>query len=793
MAGPPLAPPPAPAAPVVVPIITEQVLLDKARDVIQALPGPIRGVVAGNVNDLVRYVEPELNALNGYLNGMSNLARYKLGNRPAGFTRLRTAGKDNNYCLIDRTLTQEKRLKLLGTLAGQLMPFASMYHTTAAHAAITPVEVNQFHNAHANTYAFHAVRTIARNFRDNFVAACQRIVDDWDDIEQLFFRNRNFPGDIGMPNMVLLKLDEIIVADSDPHKKGKRVMILKFLANPEGGPNVPPPQGRMAAFMARFGVGTGAANANRLNFNRPQIVRLVYKPSDLEVDCRLVGNTVELRNQLAHLVGNPDPVTGLPDLTAGGGSLFEVFNNHIGNTVNPPLRLPVYRILPRSVGSRLGPLQNPMPTGNGYGYIEFLTHNPEPQDANGTTTGEDRGALPSEKWDWIATSDAEIRSFYRQMGWIGMIAEVFGMADVHKENMIVHRKQPHLIDLEISFKTRIESFETTLITMIYSEGRPPDQKCHLYYRGRIGGTKWTTGSHAANCMADGMTEAANAMIQPAAINAINTWLADAHLGNTFVRYTAAETGYYWQQFLASYYQNPLAQPPDPNNPADAAWGQNHFPVNYRTGLTSWCASRDGDGFVKHQPNFALRDPHHDWKCYMYCDLPAFYRRLNSVELLNARGEYCVINQPAQLPPPNPPIPALRDIAGPHYYDYYPAEHLFNIDPTNPVLGRNDVQPNPSAALRLQFTGAGHALTGAARGVEQSDNWWRIADGANTCHILAEHGEWRVYRPADAIVMTQRQFARFHQDAAHRNALLTEAQGTIRGVCQAVRGHSYNGF
>ena len=89
-------------------------------------------------------------------------------------------------------------------------------------------------------------------FRNNILLACIRVLTDWQDLERMF---------VSQKDQVLDQLIEIESTGSDFHKGGQQVLILTFSTKPSGNP-----------------------------------LRIVYKPSDMEVDCLIMGNTDALAN-----------------------------------------------------------------------------------------------------------------------------------------------------------------------------------------------------------------------------------------------------------------------------------------------------------------------------------------------------------------------------------------------------------------------------------------------------------------------------------------------------------------
>lgn len=86
------------------------------------------------------------------------------------------------------------------------------------------------------------------------------------------------------------------------------------------------------------------------------------------------------------------------------------------------------------VGANM-PTYNFLPQGDTqgyYGFVEYITHTTQ---------------------DYTLTPE-EMRDYYRTIGKIQALAQIFGIYDLHQGNVIVHNKLPHLVDLETSFIPR---------------------------------------------------------------------------------------------------------------------------------------------------------------------------------------------------------------------------------------------------------------------------------------------------------------------------------------------------
>src|SRR5262249_10216865 len=227
--------------------------------------------------------------------------------------------------------------------------------------------------------------------------ACQRIIADKRTIQEFFEEDNSL--------FVLLSLQQIESSGSDFHKGGKQVLILHF--NTLFGP-----------------------------------FKLVYKPSDVEIDCLITGDARAIRKVI-------------PDFMME--SLVEIFNKLVREQkgAHPhALPLPTYKILPFRRMSTEPPANPPFAAvPQLYGYIEYLKDDATywPSSANYTTL-------------FTSTEDKRhITNFYQQTGeWLAL-ACTFSLMDLHLQNVRVRAYQPHLIDLEASLGEYIEEVKSTLL------------------------------------------------------------------------------------------------------------------------------------------------------------------------------------------------------------------------------------------------------------------------------------------------------------------------------------------
>ena len=288
-----------------------------------------------------------------------------------------------------------------------------------------PAVVNFDNNVTAffNNYPItdHALTRIATNFQNNVATAARRIVDDRTAIAALF-------ADLYYPGLTLNALTAIKSTGSDFHKGGAQVLILTFT---------------VAAF---YGYGISSE------------LKLIYKPTDMEVDCLITGNSAAVNAAIPRA----NPLA--PDFL--DRSLVELFNAEV--VANPAVGaepLPTYRILPRNRTSTA--VAPPLAIRAAYGYVEYLGF---------SLTGDSWTAFnyyPFGASDYVifprTPTAPVIARFYHQMGQLLAIASIFSLTDLHVENVRVRGYQPHLIDLEAALtKPVADIYATDLFLMVHA-------------------------------------------------------------------------------------------------------------------------------------------------------------------------------------------------------------------------------------------------------------------------------------------------------------------------------------
>lgn len=607
---------------------------------------------AVGIMNILPLIETEVNAVDNFLNNLRTDNRFSIGGGGAAtFNLLLGQGKRNGYNVIKDCFKDAPRHQLVGFYASTVAPFVAIWVIQRAQR-LAPGNPNyridsnvrrDYNALGPNIMVKSAVAKRTQFFQDNIQALCLRLCNDWDDINRLFFSN---------PNLILKKLIKIRPTGSDFHKKGKQVLILTFKAHAPG------------AYVKH---GVGVLSKNVFTIPQRQEVRLVYKPSDVEMDWRVVGDTNAIQAQVPHLTNNARPeATRL----VNDHSLFVAINNQLSLVpipFTPPLQLPVYKILPRYAGSNLQVANAPIPATGAlpaiaanslplefsYGYIEFLTHTPEPppQAVNIQSIAPALNSTPPVTWDYVtqdpnnlnalaaAAGRFDLQNYYRIFGWYMAIGLILNFGDQHTENLIVHNRLPYLIDLEILFKHRANELAATMLDYHFRNQNPLKDKNVLLCNSLIGGIQLTMGSQAAVHMTNGFNEAITWITNNQGILA--NWLNGTRMGNVVARYTPRPTATFTGNMWGVYFANIEGQVPNPAQPN--TYNIPPFTKYLNEDYYNWYKS-NGSSY-KGRPNFALSHRDHDWACYLNCDAPAYYRRLGSLDLLNSRGKVVTIANP----------------------------------------------------------------------------------------------------------------------------------------------------
>jgi hypothetical protein len=263
----------------------------------------------------------------------------------------------------------------------------------------------------------HALTRLCNNFKSNIIEMCERVIAD----RQLLVA---FYADLYNNSLDITSLNNIRSTGSDFHKGGKQVLILTF----------------------------EITYKESQEYKRGKL-KVVYKPSDLEIDCLIAGDSAAInRVQMGFMEK----------------SLFEIYNTGVEKYGKQLARLgeglDTYRILPRNFISSQAPDQYPLPIRQAYGYIQYLNHKVflskkrmifdlEYLEVGGKS---DYLIFPDDK-----TKSAIISRFYRKSGAFVALACSFSILDMHCENIRVMQYSPYAIDLEVSLTGEVNNVTDT--------------------------------------------------------------------------------------------------------------------------------------------------------------------------------------------------------------------------------------------------------------------------------------------------------------------------------------------
>jgi len=444
------------------------------------------------------------------------------------------------------------------------------------------------------------VNVVTENFQRNLQRCCDRVIEDWPDLQTFFFGGT-----------MLNALTGIKTTGSDFHKGGAQVLILKF------------------------------RDANQADQN------LVYKPSDVERDFRIVGDTQALTAALANLSAvTRKGVAAQTLLNNGPGSLGEMLTAQ----ANGRFTVPVYRILPVWPGSSLALADGAYPIRQSYGYLEFLTCGP----ADNRVTAPQRTA------------------YYRTFGAQLALCWIFQITDLHQENLIVHGHMPYLIDLEIAYtgimtlpgETNLgAAFNTFTVqstqrvmtgfgsqTLAYAEGTFPalNTKNALYDNA---GLQIRPNTDDSPFVTTGFTNAAQLILQNGA--AYDTWLVNAQ--NAVTRILPEGTSFLLSQLRAM--NDPGNGPaisvtfPDEISLKMARFGELdvqrwsgpfcNAAVIPQVGVANVDAiNLNYDALA---PKFSIWFDPQTSTDFESGDVPAYYQKMNTPQALNSRGAPIKVN------------------------------------------------------------------------------------------------------------------------------------------------------
>lgn len=517
--------------------------------------------------------------------------------------------------------------------------------------------ISDFKNKYPTTA--YALDKLYQNFTNNILECCQRVINDRDLLES--FYEEKYPD-----NLKILALREIKSSGSDFHKGGKQVLFLTFqiVHSPEGD-------------------------------TQHENLKVVYKPSDLEVDCMISGNS--------DWINATDPGFQLER------SLVEIYNDQIDliKRNNPGFtgeKLDTYGFLPRNYMS-VQPAALPLPIKDAYGYIEYLN-----TDVSGTAYGV-FGYYPFGNSDnMIFKSQNErdiIQKFYRKLGALSAIACTFSITDLHLENVRVRNYTPYLIDLEVCLTSSIASInDTNLIDTagginrykvdnqdfkwITKDKDSPGSayidkayltefKCNRLWQIKQRGFKQLIHVDETELLT-GLTDGLEVLKAAQIAGKFNNWFS--RLNNVIVRYLPYGTSDFKNIIKALYFDfRPIILTSTTPQLVDKnlrIW----LGDDYNTGMTA--------------PEYLVLRPNHAGVDYLNLDIPAFYHRIGTQDIVNSRGE--LVDIPTQLSIDDPATTVTINIGRTTFFADKPTDTNVNAGQVL-QLAANDAYPNRVASLQ----------------------------------------------------------------------------------------------
>lgn len=433
-------------------------------------------------------------------------------------------------------------------------------------------------------------------------------------------------------------LDDLIITDSDPHKGGKRVLFLDFAYRSAG------------------------KAAKR---------RVVYKPSDVEIDYRIAGkNTPEIRQLLRDEYDRgifPEPHESFFEMLDRLAFLEQ--NHNLANAwsedaetrqrLEALLALPTYKILPRNPGSRMrpDPQSARLPIDRSYGYLEYLAFQPQLPEL-----GNDWGPMALSKileylsqpsrWrfdplagydapDCIVDNEVMAQPAFRVWGRLMSMASVLLQTDLHHQNQRLHKLKPFIIDLEncLIKPCRVPGgFDGTLIPVFLRRydamgGKATNNQLYLCQAGQP--AKWLSIDEAPSALQvkEGMRDALVTMqkYRPELAN----WIQASGFADLVVRHVTEPTGDLTA--AAGGFNAKLLAEENIDRPAEELLEQ-VLARRYQRAKEYWLDSRPDSYARNDNPRYALECVAYNGTDFEDRCVPVYYRRAGSRDLLTWRGE-----------------------------------------------------------------------------------------------------------------------------------------------------------
>ncbi|TKB52740.1 DUF4135 domain-containing protein [Ferrimonas aestuarii] len=460
----------------------------------------------------------------------------------------------------------------------------------------------------------HAITQLVDNFQRNIKTACQRVYQDITKLEACFEGQYD-------DNFSLNSLKRIKSTGSDFHKGGQQVLILTFGASDEIDSSPAP-------LISSFNV------------------QVVYKPGDIEADCLISGNSQVVNK-----------VLGKTFMT---NSLFEIYNQQLTELKQQQpsfagLPLATYRILPIAYQS-----DNKTPLRQAYGYLEYLDN-----DVSGTFA-QIFGFYPFASSDYLIfkseSKEQIVSSFYRQAGAMSAVASSFSIIDLHIENVRVETRKPYFIDMEVCLTSPVDDIELTSLlkdkqggingislnyqdlTYSFKNLLKPDEAeitteyPDVYYQNRL----WQVSPKNqkqpipvnAKVYQSGVADGFKVLEAAQSSGKFTHWFQ--RLNNVVVRYLPCSTTDFKAIATTAFLQDPEDQRKK-NQPVN-----NAIDDALLNKLTNNFNKYKEAGNTLAPPEFLSLTPSVSQADYRSLDIPVFYHRIGSTDLLDSLGQVVAI-------------------------------------------------------------------------------------------------------------------------------------------------------
>jgi hypothetical protein len=343
------------------------------------------------------------------------------------------------------------------------------------------------------------------------------------------------------------------------------------------------------------------------------------------------------------------------------------------------LLLPTYLVLPRNPGSKL---QGTNPDiRKSYGYLEFLAHEPKPttKPQNVNDSGAIASYLKRGWWrahpnpDWITREWSDVAVCMRTWGRLGAIAYVLLLSDLHYENRRLRFRRPHLIDLEMGFLGTMDLLSrTALFQKLDRAVQDSAGKIEVRIDDGPSGPVSRAGSQLGSTLHYGTDQLYLADVEtsrhpvfrdpdlsPHVVRGIKdvfehltrekltAWADQINLSQLIVRFAYPEN--FSGTMIEAAGSIVRKRPAGAKNDRQAAARQElrDFWAGFLEGRRKFNLSNDAvSGWLDGWPRtgdpgrrfYALETPDYLGADFINLDLPRFYRRIGSRELLTSRGD-----------------------------------------------------------------------------------------------------------------------------------------------------------